>query len=91
MEQVHRLRRDGTLSLQPPEKIGLRLLGRAIEADASRDFLGEKFAKLPQFNQAGIRIIPEIPLRKSAKAIKLRLVSPQKIKIMGFMLSCHLF
>ena len=83
MEKFTSLTWDDPFKLEPPKKIRLWLVRRSQKSSLRRRELGENFAKLAEFHEAGVGIILEIPFRQRAEAHKLNVLFTQEIEIGG--------
>jgi hypothetical protein len=66
IEEIADLSRVNSLEVEPTQQVGLWLFGRSVETSFRGDELGQHLAKLPELNQARIRIIAKVALRQGA-------------------------
>ena len=81
VKEIGDLGRNHPLEFEAPEQVRLRFV-RAGELSGFRSGqLGQQFAELPKFDQAGVRIIAKISLGQCAKARELHVMLGQEPKV----------
>jgi hypothetical protein len=62
MEEIGNLCRQHALEFEAPQQIALRLFRTGEETGLGGSELGQQFGKLSKLDEAGVRIVCEIPL-----------------------------